>query len=412
MDWQSASELVFGRCLDNRENLQKFQATWFCEPYNDAFEKLKDGGTHTDIVRIISVSSYEAAIHAAQSLNGAGEKVDWANILHRSAKQNEVADKFDRVSKKLRKGQEVDIIPAIELARDLANPDMTGLINASTIEYDNFNELIRSGWDALDYNLGGIPHAAPLVVGGESGLGKSFWSMIFTKKFLEYYPEKTAVIYSLEMPAQQYLQRAVKMYDMKDLIDGGRIYISDKAVTIDDIAAESATIPSLGLIVCDYVDYLVSQNNEDSYARVYKKTNEICRTLHIPFCMIVQPNRNQYTDPVPRAYHIRYSGMAENVASQIIMLWKPRDATMTEDNYEELERASGFTFCEDSMYMVCWKNRAGWVTKDESLDGKSRQGPGAIVLPKVKGIWADEVGRWLIYGDVPHKMKSIRKRTK
>lgn len=411
MDWLSASELVFGRCLDKRENLQRFQASWFAEPYCDAFEKLKNGGTDTDIIKILSVSSYQAAIHAAQSLNGSGEKVDWSITLHRAAKQSEVADKFERTAKKLRKGQDVDIIPAIELAKDLANPEMVGLVCANTVDYNDFNELIRSGWDALDYNLGGIPHAAPLIVGGETGLGKSFWSMLFVKKFLQFYPDKSCAIYSLEMPSKQYLQRAEKMYDMGDMIAEGRIYISDKAVTIDDIAAESATIPNLGLIVCDYVDYLVAQNNEDAYARVYKKMNEICRTLQIPFCMIVQPNRNQYQDPVPRPYHIRYSGMAENVASQIIMLWKPKDASMTEDDYEELEKSSGFTYVEDSMYMVCWKNRAGWVTKESTLDGKGRQGPGAIVLPKVKGIWSeDDVGRWVIYGDTPRSMKTIKRR--
>lgn len=412
-DWQSASEQVFGRCLDGRESLIKYQASWFMPPYDDAFEKLKDGATKTDIIRILSTSSYQAAIHAAQSLNGAGEDIDWVSVLHRAAKQNEAADKSDRVTKKLRKGQDVDVTELIELLKDLINPEMVGLVSANLIDYDSFTELIPSGWDALDYNLGGIPHAAPLIVGGETGLGKSFFSMFFVKKFLELYPDKNAVIYSLEMPSAQYLQRMVRVYKMKNLVDSGRIYISSKAVTIDDIAAESATIPNCGLIVCDYVDYLVPQNNEDAYARVYKKCNEICRTLEIPFLMIVQPNRNQYVDPVPRPYHIRYSGMAENVASQIIMLWKPNPG-QTEDDYEEHEKASGFTFIEDSMYMVCWKNRAGWVGLDEDtplpLDGKKRPGPGAIVLPKVPGIWADEKGQWIRYGDVKTSMKKLRKK--
>lgn len=412
-DWQSISEICFGRCLDGRESLIKYQPSYFMPPYDEAFEKLKDGATKTDIVRVLSVSAMQAAIHASQSLNGAGENVDWVSLLRQRSKEMEAVNKGRKLFSKLEKGQEVNVTETIELLKDLVNPEMIGLVPANLIDYESFTELIPSGWDALDYNLGGIPHAAPLIVGGETGLGKSFFSMFFVKKFLEIYTEKNAVIYSLEMPSAQYIQRMIRVYKMKELIDSGRIYISSKAVTIDNVATESATIPNCGLIVVDYVDYLASQNNEDTYARIYKKCNEICRTMEIPFLMIVQPNRNQYTDPVPRPYHIRYSGMAENVASQIIMLWKPQPG-QTEDDYEELEKASGFTFVEDSMYLVCWKNRAGWVGLDEDTplppDGKKRPGPGAIVLPKVKGIWADEKGRWLKYGEVSRSVKTIKRK--
>jgi hypothetical protein len=66
------------------------------------------------------------------------------------------------------------------------------------------------------------------------------------------------------------------------------------------------------------------------------------------------------------------------------------------------------------MYLVCWKSRAGWVGMEgnEPMDGKARLGPGAIVLPKAKGIWSEEKGRWLRYGDIPRSMKSIRKKSK
>lgn len=414
LDWQATSEIVFGRCIDGRENLAKFQSSWFEQPYADAFDKLKDGATKTDIVRSLSVSAYQSAIHAAQSLNGAGEDVDWVKILYRRFKENSVADKFDNVSKKLRKGQDVDIIPAIELAKDLSDPERSGLICSNLVDYENFTELMPSGWDALDYNLGGMPHAAPLVVGGETGLGKSFWSMKCLERFLRRYPERVGAVYSQEMPKEQYLSRCDRVYNMGDLIREGRILVSDRAVNIDDVAAESAGVNNLGIIIVDYVDYLVKKKTEEEYANAYQTSNDICRTLKIPFLMIAQPNRNQYQDPIPRMHHLRWSGMAENVAGGVIMLWKPKDATMTEDEYEELEKASGFTFVENSMYMVVWKWRGGWVGDDEKnnlpLDGKARIGPGAIVLPKVKGIWADEKGRWLKYGDISRSMKTIKRK--
>lgn len=411
MDWLAVSEMAFGRIIDGRENPAKYQASWFIPPYDDAFEKVKEGATRTDLIKILSISSYQAAVHAAQSLNGAGEDADWVALLFQRAKENELADECDKTSKLLRKGKEVNPVRIAQLSKDIANPARSGLINAATIDYSNFTELIPSGWDALDYNLGGIPHAAPLILGGETGIGKSYLTMIFVKKYLELYKDKVAVIYSREMPSEQYLSRADKIYSMGKMIADGRIHISDKTVNIDDIAVESASVPNNGLVVIDYIDYVIKQHSEEGYAYAYMCANDICRTQQIPLLMIAQPNRNQYTDVIPRMHHLRWSGMAENVAGGVIMIWKPKPG-QTEDDHEEQEKASGFMYVEDSMYLVVWKWRAGWVGYDNNppKDGKHRPGPGAIVLPKVNGIWADEKGRWLQYGNVRTSMKNLKRR--
>jgi len=402
--WLSASEITLGRIIEGREkNIRKYQATWFYPPYDDGFQKLVDGGTNEDVMAAISPASYQAAVLASKKMNGSGDSVDWSDVLHRAYKANEVADKFERVAKQLRNGRnDVDVIPAIELAKDLINPNLSGLVNAADVDWENYTELMPLGWKPWDEMFGGIPRAAPILLGGETGRGKSFFAMKFAFEFMKTYPNKKVLVYTLEMPSAQWIARGVKVYGKKFLsvIETGRLLITADKTTIRDISVQAASTENVGLIIVDYVDYLVSSRTEDEYAGVYMGMNEICRTLEIPFLMLVQPNRNQYTEPIPRAHHIRYSGMAENVASQLVMLWKPPHAFDALDNYDELERQAGFVFEQDHFYLVCWKNRAGWV--DEY------PGPGAVVLKPSKEIFGDD-GYWQQYGAVPINLSKLSK---
>jgi|SRR5690348_2939225 len=391
-DWLSASEIVFGLLLERSESPNKYHRDLFVSPYDDGFDVIKKHGLdETKIIQAVGISSFQACKAAADSLNGTKNEVDWCALIKKASTTYLVAEEMETAAKGLRRGREVNLLPIIEHMKNASKPDSIGLVLASDIDLDDVEELMECGWKAIDENLGGIPVAGIVQVGAETGYGKSFMSMKLVEKFLTRWPEKKAAIYSLEMPKQQYLSRGCRMYPgFSKVMD--RIYVSSDVVTIDDIGIEAAA-RDVDIIIIDYVDYLVEgEGSEGAYGAVYKAMNEITRTLEIPVINIAQLNRNQYSDPIPRKYQFRYSGMAENVASQIWCL-----ASFYNDDDTDGE----FIYIEDSMYIICWKQRAGWEAK--------HRGPGAIVLPKVKNLWDDGPGKWIVHREVPHE---IRKRKK
>lgn len=387
-DWLSASEIVFGLILDRKESPNKYHRDLFVNPYDDGFDALKKYGIdETKILAATGISAFQACKAAAASLEGTKNEVDWCMLLKKSATIYMVAEEMETAAKGMRRGRETNLLPIIEHMRNASKPDSIGLVLASDVDLEHSEELMKCGWDAIDVNLGGIPTAGIIMVGASTGFGKSFMSMKLVDKFLHEWPEKKVAIYSLEMPKQQYLNRGCRMYPgFSEVLD--RIYVSSEVVTIDDIGIEAAA-RDVDLIIIDYVDYLVDgEGSEGAYAAVYKSMNQIARTLEIPIFNLAQLNRNQYADPIPRKWQFRYSGMAENVASQIWCL-----ATF----YNDDETDGEFIYMEDSMYIICWKQRAGWNEK--------HRGPGAIVLPKVKNLWDDGPGRWLVHREVPRQIK-------
>lgn len=387
-DWLSTSEICFGLLIEHQESPTKFYAEMFHSPYDDGFEIIKKSGIdETKLISAVGVSAFQACKAAVDTLNGTKNTVDWCLLLKQAMTTHIVAEEMESASKRMMRGKEVNLLPIIEHMRNASQPDSIGLIKASDIDLTEIKELMDSGWKPVDTTLGGIPCAGIVMIGASTGLGKSFLSMKLAEKFLHRWKDKTVAIYSLEMPKQQYLNRGVKMYPgFSNVLD--RMYVSSENVTIDEIGVEAAA-KDVSMIIIDYVDYLIpGEGSEGAYAAVYKTMNQISRTLEIPIICIAQLNRNQYADPIPRMYQFRYSGMAENVASQIwcLAMFKSDDETDGE-----------FVFMDDSMYIICWKQRAGW--QDKFI------GPGAIVLPRTKNLWSDDPGKWLRHGEVSHSIK-------
>ncbi len=253
------------------------------------------------------------------------------------------------------------------------------------------------GYPPIDEHLGGIPCAGNILVMAITGQGKSLFSQQFVGHFLKQYQEKKVAIWSLEMTNQQYLYRGVKLYSsFKKAHEEGRVLVSDCNTNIYDVGIQAAAA-GVDMIVIDYVDYLIKgEGTESKYAEIYIQMNNISRSLGIPFMMLLQPNRNSYEKGVPQMYHARYSGMAENVAAQFWVLYEPKQESDTDGSYP---------YVENSMYIVCHKQRFGWK--------KGYRGPGAIIIPKTRELWSDEPGEWVVRGeDIPQEISHKKKRGK
>lgn len=402
-NWRDTSEICFGLIVQNRLDATKFASTMFCDPYREGFEEYFKNADKTKIAKLLG-NAYQIALEAAGTIGEDGVVgVEWHKILRRKALNYQLGEKADKASKKLIRGDDLDIETAIELSsqfRDVADPDTVGLTVSKEIDVDEYEPTILSGYAPIDEHLGGMVESGNILIMGQTGVGKSLFSQVFLGAFLKQYPEKKAAIWSLEMTNQQYLRRGLDLYPtFRDAHEQGRILVSDKTTTIHDIGIEAASAGA-NIIVVDYIDYLIKgEPSEGKFAEIYIQMNNISRTLKIPFIMLLQPNRSVYESGIPRMWHARYSGMAENVSAQFWALYYP-------DNAKEME--DEFTYIEDSMYIIAWKQRFGWKKNKE---GKIiNRGPGAIVLPRTRNVWATEVGDWVVRGDVPHETKGKGRR--
>lgn len=408
-DWRSLSEVCFGLIITGRVDKSKFCAAQFVDAYEEGFTEWHKSKNKTAIAKILG-ADYETAIQAADTISeDSAHDIEWHKLLDRSYKSYQVGDKASKIGKKLMQGYTVSNEDAVNLAtqfKDLANPDSLGLTVSNTIDTEAFEPTELCGYPPIDTHLGGIVKSGNILVMGMTSVGKSLFSQQFWGHWLEKYPERKVAIYSLEMTNQQYLSRGLKLYPkFRKAHEEGRVLVSDKTTNIYDIGIESASA-GVDAIVVDYIDYLVhGEGSESKYAEIYIEMNNISRSMDIPFMMLLQPNRQSYTSGVPKMYHARYSGMAENVSAQFWALWKPQS---------EEDCNGDFTFVEDSYYIVAWKQRFGWLTselsKELGLGGKAKRGPGAIVLPDVRNVWATETGEWLRHGDVPQTTKKTRRK--
>jgi hypothetical protein len=407
-DWQSLSEITFGLVLSGKLDTTQFQAVNFFEPYHKGFTAWKESGSTTKVVQIISDSHLNTAMEAAKAVSSVDvEEIDWAERLRYAANAYKLGVETGKLSKKLIKGERIELSEATELGasfKDLANPKNVGLTQSNEIDLDSEEDIIESGYLPIDKHLGGIPASGNILVMGSTGIGKSLWSQIFLGGFLNQYKEKKAAVFSLEMTSAQYLRRGVSLYpQFKEAHSRGQVFVSDRTTTIDTVGFEVAA-GGYDIVVVDYIDYLIKgEGSESKYAEVYKAMNDISRDLKIPFVMLLQPNRQVYTQGIPKMWHARYSGMAENVAAQFWALYSPSS---------DEETNGDFIYVENSKYLICWKSRFGYKSGARiDPDGKDRKGPGAIVLPNVREVWANNTtGEWIKHGDVQHTMTKGKKK--
>lgn len=391
--WQDVSEVVFGRVMSGEENSRFYDPNMFVPPYNKGMSLIQKDASQEELISAIGVNAFRAAVSASevyQEITG----IDWPTKLSMAFNSFQLGNRMEDVGRRLKRGESFpDSVELIDGIKKISNPEATGLVLASQLDYESYQEIQPCGWEAIDEHIGGIPQAGIIMVGGDTGLGKSFWLMKMVNSFLHQYPDKVASIYSLEMPSEQWIKRAVDAYpDFMDILP--RLLISDKPVTIRDVGAEVAR-SNAGFVGVDYVEYLVAgEPSTTAYDEIYIKTNAIARDLQLPFFMLGQLNRTQYTDPIPRKYQFRFSNMGISVASQVVCL-----ARFNSDNQLK-DKDSGqyeFRYEPNSMYSIYWKSRAGWK--------ENKTGPGAIITPIGDHLWT-ESGNWSKHMDTPIPMRA------
>ncbi len=375
MDWKDVSTINAGLILTGKRSPLEYKDTDFFPPYDDMvaiYHKNPDAAKE-DLVLKVHPDAIQAALYAAKNLNGMGEAADWPAVLRKQANLFRLGKQLRRAGEKLERGDDIDLLPISGEMQALSESRQTGLIKAEDIDYESFVPLERSGWKVIDDIFGGTPKYGIQIVYGRTGVGKSFWLSKRVKEWLKLYKNKTAAIYTLEMPEDEYLQRSINMYpELNSYLD--RLYISGMATRVEDIIAECTTT-KIDFVGIDFVDHLVNDESPAGYSRIYKQLVRLGRLLRIPVTVLAQPNRAAMynNDRFLRMHDIAWSSMAENSAWQLIALQKANELDMEDETFP--------LFDEDHYYMINWKQRGGWP---------AQQGPGAIILESSKTLWEGE----------------------
>lgn len=325
----------FGLIIAKRKDPTMYRSEWFVAPYDQGLEiLLKKGAAIEDVAKAIKNPEYLNDAHEAVSKwNGISEEFDWVKALAVAYKNEVVGEKLVKNGKKLKNNDDVDLLALYGELQSVISQGASGLTKLASIDYKHFAPMMESGWDVLDEIVGGIPKHGLIVVLGETKVGKSFFLGKLVNQFLHRHEEKTAAIFTLEMPGEEYAQRTVQMYpDFAEL--GERVYISGDAKGIDDIILEVST-HKVDFVGIDFVDWLIKgEASEASYSYVYRRCVEMGRLLKIPVCLLAQPNREgvKYQKFLTK-FDARYTGMAENSAWMMIALQIANNIDMDDEKY-------------------------------------------------------------------------------
>lgn len=216
------------------------------------------------------------------------------------------------------------------------------------------NDQTEFPWKSLNDLIGGIKPGEVCVLAGRAGSGKTVAGVQILG---EASMSGTAVMFSAEMTYDSVIERMLasetgipyakivkptllneEEYDLvQSYMDGLSslpIYIDDlSGITTDQIMARTQTLQREGTISMLVFDYLElagddsgGTNQEARVSGIIRNLKHIARRLHIPVLVLSQLSREveRRNPPIPRLSDLRMSGMVEQVADKVIMLYRPQ----------------------------------------------------------------------------------------
>jgi hypothetical protein len=384
MNREELSEVNFGLCMEGRLPPSMYKHVWFSAPYDKGMEILmRQGATKEDVAKTLSSSYISDAHDAVHKWNGIGEyeTFDWPKALRIAFENEERGRKLEKMSKKLKNNEEVDILPLYaELGAAISNESF-GLKPATEIQYKVYKPFMLCGYEPIDKTLGGIPTDGPIIIYGLTGVGKSRFATAVINGFLHQYKDKKAAVFTLEMNEQHWLWRTMNLFpSMKDVLP--RLHLSGQAKDIEEVVSQ-ITVGQFDIAVLDDMDNMVKSSDASEYERIYRRVKEVCRFRGIPFLVLGQPNRAAKYEASPHVnskgvkvggrflgrYDVAWSGAAENSAALQIAIQTASGLDIDDDSFP--------TSDDDMDYLIFWKSRDGWPG---DYDPSKAIGPGAVVM--------------------------------
>jgi hypothetical protein len=391
---------IIGRLADGRANPQEFPFESFPAPYNQAIKLIKSHpemiGNKAEIDILLGQAlTYDEIVDAhtqASRLNGLGEDgvFNWAGNMREATDKLTMIPELRRMLRSCEQNDPIDWSSLYAKVGTMIAGKTSGAQPASEIDYSKYESYMKSGIKWMDKIIGGWPTDGVIVVVAPRGTGKSFFQFYTTCMWLLEHPDKTAVIYTLEMSSRHYLSRSLEMYpEFVPLVNSGRLYISGTVRNAEEIIAEVST-KKYGWVGVDDMSKLAKVTTPEKFEMAYSQLNEICRFNEIPVQILAQPNRdasksNKFIDLTDAAW----SSAAENSAAMYLTLNRLSYANpdWVDTRFVPVEKDNSHK--TDRFYICYWKFR-------DNRPIEMQQGIGAVRLEpdsrtgNYKQIWVGE----------------------
>ena len=208
----------------------------------------------------------------------------------------------------------------------------------------------KTGFSGVDNVLAGMGNSDLILVGARPGMGKTSFALNSATN-VAVQSKKTVCIFSLEMSAEQLVNRIISSEAMIDSVAlrtgkldakqwneiaktttqlaGSNILIDDTTgMTVTGMKGKLRRVKDLGLVVVDYLGLMQSDkridNRVNEVAEISRNLKIMAKELNVPVICCAQLSRGpeSRTDKRPMLSDLRDSGAIEQDADVVIFLYK------------------------------------------------------------------------------------------
>ena len=229
---------------------------------------------------------------------------------------------------------------------------------------------VNTGFYDLNRQTNGFQKSDLIIVAARPAMGKTAFALNIAQ-YAAIHDNRTVVIFSLEMSAQQLVMRMLcteasvdsqkiktghmdnddtdRLMNVMDPMSKSGLYIDDTgSVSVADIRSKCRRLRArkgLDMIVIDYLQLMQSSGSgrkTDSRTQevsdITRQLKLLARELEVPVVLLAQLNRGpeQREDHTPRIADLRESGSIEQDADLVILLYRPQVYDETADNTAQI----------------------------------------------------------------------------
>ena len=357
MQWLALTEVVTGKVIVGELSPNVIDAEKCHPSYSALIVAMQAGSDESDLVDKYGFAPVHACRQAAHSVNGA--PLDYVGLLEKAARRANVGRIVLPAAKKWEQGEDADLARVLSaLAQfDVGDGDFVRLSDISP----EATVWVPSSYPPLDSHVGGFPRAGLSLIAGPPGQGKT--SLLLRVLSCMAQAGRQSAFFSLEMTSPQIALRMMEVETSLSLDARSLIHVSEGVYTPEEVYASASRLiaanPRVELIGIDFADLLVEGEEKTSKASaIYRTFALMAKKLDRPVVLLSQLNRQVYEGGVPRMNHIRWSGLAEALASLVLLIYNPSRVWVPSGIGV---KGNPLAFFEDSAYILVAKSRFGTI---------------------------------------------------
>lgn len=379
MDKLQASQIVFGLCMLDKLSKDVVPANELAAPYHRAIKRIGEYDK-VQLMAEFGTDNIRSAEYAAEEIPS-DEATKWVDLLHESAVRDEVGRQLERISRKLRAGENGSGDKLLELAAQL-DRKTTDVRTMKDVEIPD-TLWVPSYLEYIDQHVGGWPASGLTIIAGPAKLGKS--TLLLKALANTAREDKYSLFFSLEMKAGMCKARLNSIQPGIRQKDFDKILITDRVMNCHQVYAMASRVAAeydLHFIGIDYASKMLTGGpSTETMSEVYATMGQLSLVTETPVVLLSGVSRN-YKGGEPMVTDIWYSGLAEHEASLILLIYNP--------DLLEADMGAG------AKHTLPYFPGQGYIKVGASRIGTTEGGLGAIRLgwDSKRGRWAERAIEW------------------